>query len=134
MDHDYAHLYFEPISGRKYGFQMQHFLCEVRADLYIFGIRGTRRMGAASELIWYQFWSYTGPPYFVPVPGDLLLFVPNPKPTTKQHNKLTYNQNQTELRAKAYPARKNSECEEKAKKSEHQEIQLLVVFLVLENV
>ena len=43
-------LYFEPILGRKYGFQRQHFPCKFRADLYVFGIRGTRRMGAASEL------------------------------------------------------------------------------------
>ena len=47
-------LYFKPISGLKYGFQSQHFPCEFRADLYVFGIRGTRRMGAASELIQNQ--------------------------------------------------------------------------------
>ena len=47
-------MYFEPISGQKYGFQGQHFPCELRADLYVFGIRGTRRMGAASELIQNQ--------------------------------------------------------------------------------
>ena len=41
-------------SGQKYGFQRQHFPCEFRADLYVFGIRGTRRMGAASELIQNQ--------------------------------------------------------------------------------
>ena len=41
-------LYSEPISGQKYGFQRQHFPCELRADLYVFGIRVTRRMGAAS--------------------------------------------------------------------------------------
>ena len=44
-------MYFEPISRQKYGFQGQHFPCELRADLYVFGSRGTRRMGAASELI-----------------------------------------------------------------------------------
>ena len=47
-------MYFEPISGQKYGFQRQHFPCELRADLYVFGIRGTRGMGAASELIQNQ--------------------------------------------------------------------------------
>ena len=54
-------LYFEPISGQKYGFQGQHFPCELRADLYVFGIRGTRRMGAASELIKNQFFSFFAP-------------------------------------------------------------------------
>ena len=47
-------LYFETISGRKYGFQRQQFPCEFRADPYVFGIRGNRGMGAASELIQNQ--------------------------------------------------------------------------------
>ena len=47
-------LYFEPIFGRKYGFQRQHFPCEFRADLDVFGTRRTRRMGAACKLIQNQ--------------------------------------------------------------------------------
>ena len=56
-------LYFEPILGRKYGFQRQHFPCEFRADLYVFGTRRTRRMGAACKLIQNQtFWIFAPPP------------------------------------------------------------------------
>ena len=55
-------MYFETISGQKYGFQRQHFPCELRADLYVFGIRVTRRMGAASELIQNQTFKVFAPP------------------------------------------------------------------------
>ena len=58
-------LNFEPISGRKYDFQRQHFPCEFRADLYVFEIRGTRRMGAASELIQNQTFNFFGPLYYI---------------------------------------------------------------------
>ena len=61
-------MYFEPISGQKYGFQGQHFPCELRADLYVFGIRGTRRMGPASELIQNQTFQVFAPPLYIP--GD----------------------------------------------------------------
>ena len=40
-------LYFGPFLERKWPFQRQHFPWVPRAHPYIFGISGTRRMGAA---------------------------------------------------------------------------------------
>ena len=44
-------LYFVLARGPKVIIQRKHFPCELRADLYIFGISRARRMGLATVLI-----------------------------------------------------------------------------------
>ena len=47
----YVCMYFVLARGPKVAIQRKHFPCELRADLYLFGISRARRMGLATVLI-----------------------------------------------------------------------------------
>ena len=55
-------MYFEFVRGPKVGIQRKHFPCELRADIYIFGISGARRMGLATVLIQIPTFMFFAPP------------------------------------------------------------------------